>query len=249
MVAAKDQAAHLDVRVSKLSIVGRSAALITWGKQRNIRRVVLQLVGPPVPVVLEIRIEKARVDVRPVADAVVGASGKTVPRAEVLVLPEAHAIEPSRTIILVGHRLDVVDAAAFPVEGASNDEAEFLAGSEPAAESGGLSRIAAAALDWRVTAQASDFNRGCVSRRLGDEVHRSANAVTFHIRLQGFADLDGLNKAGRDGVELDLAHAGLFGGQVDAVHGGVGEPGLRAANLHVFAFTLVSLERNAWQAP
>ena len=101
----------------------------------------------------------------------VGASGKTVSRAKILVLAETHAIEPRRTPILIRDRFDVVDAAPFPIIRAGGDETEFLAGSETAAECGGLRSVATAALDGRVTAQASDLDRRRVGGGLGDKIH------------------------------------------------------------------------------
>lgn len=56
---------------------------------------------------------------------IVEAAGNTVPRSEVMVLPDDRVIEPSRITILVGVRLEVVDAAALPVARAAYDKAEL----------------------------------------------------------------------------------------------------------------------------
>src|SRR5579862_9609374 len=184
--AAQNNAAQLNIRVAKLCVERRSAALILRREQRCVGRVVLDLIGPAVAVVFEIGIQVARVDVRALADAVIEAAGHTGPRAEILVFPNAGAVEPGRTIVDIRHRLEVVDAAPFPVIRAADDEPEPLRGAEAFAESGGFRRVAASAFNGRIAAKAGDLELTLVGSLFGDQVHRAADPVAFHVGLQRF---------------------------------------------------------------
>ncbi len=115
MVTANDDAAHLDVGVPKLRIIRRQTALVPRRKQREPLRIVLQLIRKAVAVILEIRIQEARKNRRSVANAIVSATGKSVARPEILVLPQTRAIKPRRTVVFIRHRLQIVDTAPFPI--------------------------------------------------------------------------------------------------------------------------------------
>ena len=84
---------------------------------------------------------------------------------------------------------------------------------------------------------------------LGDQVHRTANPVTFHVGLQCFADLDGLHHVRRNRIELHLADSGLGRWHVYAVDHRIRQARLEAADLNVLPFAFVALKSDAGQPP
>ena len=82
----------------------------------------------------------------------------------------------------------------------------------------------------------------------GDQVDRAADAVCILIGLQSLIDFNGLDQIGGNGIQFDLTDAGFGRRNVYAVERHIGQARLCAADLHVFAFAFIALERNARQA-
>src|SRR5262249_45600172 len=155
--------------------------------------------------------------------------------AIVTIFAKVHGIENANLLTTsgseVGDRFDVVNTAAVPVVGATEEKTEFLINAKTLAESACSFDEVAAAFDWRVTTHAADADGGALAGSFRDKVYGAADAVAIHVGLQSFVDFDGLDDIGWDGVKFDLADAGLGRRNVDAVDGGVGETRLGAADL------------------
>ena len=74
-----------------------------------------------------------------------------------------------------------------------------------------------------------------------------ADCVAVHIGEQGLIDFNGLDQVGRDDVQLDGA-AVLRRGNVDTIDRDIAVPGLGSADLDIFPFALIALQRDSGQA-
>src|SRR5215472_87971 len=192
------------------------------------------------------------IEVRSFRDFVVGASTETPATAIVLVFANVLVVKISRARTIderadVRRWLDVVDSSAIPIIGAADQDAPtFVLAKTPADGAHFLGNVSAA----KNGSKPSDRGYGdcrAFAGGLGDDVDRSTDAISVHVRLEGFIDFHRFDQVRGHGIEFDLAHTRFRRRNIHAVNGGIREARFEAAHLDIFALAFVALKRNARQ--
>src|SRR4029077_706276 len=120
-------------------------------------------------------------------------------------------------------RFEVVNAAAVPIVGATNESAEALVGTEALPNRAGCFNEAAAIYDGGISTHPANVDGRALTRSLGHKIHGTADTIRIHVGLQGLVDFHGLDDVSRNGIQLDLAHSGFRGRRIDAINGEIGK--------------------------
>ncbi len=142
--------------------------------------------------------------------------------------------------------LEIIDPSTVVVITAAEQSAKLLVFSEALA-CGSVELIkSASSRDRCVAAHPENRHIRFVRRTLRHQVDRPANRIGILVGGESLVDFDHVDKIGRNGVELNVAHA-FRRRHVDAIDGHVAQPRFSAANLDVLPLALVALQRDAGQ--
>ena len=181
-----------------------------------------------------------------VVDLVIGAAHEAIAIAIVAVFADGVVVVKG---LIEGREriergLNIVDAAAVVVISAIDQEAELLFFAETAAVGAARLSLRATVEYGRVATLGEEIEVGVLGRRLGLQVHRAADAVGVHIGGKRLVDLHLIDQFRGYDIEAHLAHSWFRRGQRYAVNRDIGQPGLGAAHLDVYALAFDAVERH-----
>src|SRR5205085_8315093 len=142
---------------------------------------------------------------------------------------------------------DVIDTSSVPVIAAAEQYAQTLAAAKPLSYGAIELTECAAAHDGRIAPDAVEINRRPLLRGLCNQIYRSPDRVTILVCGKRLVNFHRFNKVCWNDVQLDLANAGFGRGNIHSIDRYIAEPRFETANLHIFALTLIALQRDAGQ--
>ena len=148
----------------------------------------------------------------------------------------------------VERRLDVVDPAPVPVVAPANQNAQLLICPEALADRTVDVIGIAAAFDGVMAAVSVQIERRFLLGSLRYQVHRAADGISVLVRRKRLVEFNGIHQVGGNHIQLDLAHIALGRRHAYAIDRYIAQARFQAADLHIFAFALVTLQGDAGHA-
>src|SRR5262245_52671354 len=155
-------------------------------------------------------------------------------------------VETVQTLVRIVRGLQVLRASIVLVEISGGNDSQFVL-----QESLTVSTVVVLQItfDECVETGADGETEGPGNRcALGDEIHTSADGVTFHVWSENLRHLDRSHQVCRDRVQWDLAACILSRADPFAVDGGRTQTRLGTANQHIPALSLITLDHDGGYA-
>ena len=244
MVPAQLQSTHILHRPPPQTRKRHAPARSSTLRQRRpiSKRIDRRRIDPVIPEVLKVRIQILQKQTRRIAQPVVQRATHPITAAEIPVIPLIVSPRVSRP------RLHIVNAAPIPVIRPAQQRAKLLSRPKPLPQRPVKLVLPAPCQNRRIPTRALQINRRPVRCGLRQQIHRAADPIPLHIRLERLVHLHRIHQVRRNNIQLHLPHR-LRRRNRHPIQQRVRQPRLRPPHLHILALALIPLQRHIRQPP